>query len=513
MNRALVRRVCAGLGRYLRQQFSTPGKVVIGYDGRRGSREFALDTACVLGAMGFTCYLADDVMPTPRLAHATVFLGAQAGVMVTASHNPPSDNGYKVYWDNGAQIIPPHDKGISTAIDAIDPEEIEVGDANDLREKSRILPHPAEVEQDYIERVLALRIRSGATIPAVYTAMHGVGYASLNRVLTAAGHTQVTPVLEQRDPDGAFPTVSFPNPEEPGALDLAYQTARDTGAKLIIANDPDADRLAVALAEGSGNWRQLSGNQIGALLANDLLANGTPAPKRVVATTIVSSTLLAKLADHYGVHYAETLTGFKWIANKALELEQSGHTFVMGYEEALGYSIGPVVRDKDGISAALLLLDLAARCARQGRDLVDELAEIYRLHGYHGSHQHAITMSGTEGKALISKLMATLRAHPPQQIANQRVTVFTDVSTGIRLELDTGQRSSVSLPSSNVLCFDLADGSRVLARPSGTEPKIKFYFEVRIPMGDTETLESAESRGEAQLSVLKSSLLSSIGLP
>jgi phosphomannomutase len=512
MNRALVQRVCAGLGQYLSEEFTGPISVVIGYDGRRGSREFALDTACVLGEIGITSYLADEVIPTPRLAHATTYLGAQAGVMVTASHNPPSDNGYKVYWDNGAQIIPPHDAGISRAIDAVDPLEITVGDEARLRLRGLIKPHPPEVERDYIQRVLALRIHTGATLPAVYTAMHGVGYASLARVLAAAGHEQVTAVPEQRDPDGTFPTVSFPNPEEPGALDLAYRTADEIGANLIIANDPDADRLAVALREADGSWRQLTGNQIGALLANDLLANGPQEPKRVVATTIVSSTLLAQLAAHYGVEYAETLTGFKWIANKALELEATGHRFVMGYEEALGYSIGPVVRDKDGISAALLLLDLAAHCAQKGRTLVDELVRIYRTHGYYGSLQHGIKMEGTEGKVQIAAIMSQLRSNPPREIGNRPITAITDVGTGVRLDLETGESRAVALPPSNVLCFDLADGSRVLARPSGTEPKIKFYFEVRIPMGEREALTSAEARADAQLQVLKSSLLEHIGL-
>ena len=494
------------------KQFSGEKSVVIGFDGRRGSREFALDTACILGAMGIRCYLADEVVPTPRLAHATVFLGAQAGVMVTASHNPPSDNGYKVYWVNGAQIIPPHDNGISKAIDALDPNEISVGDENELRAQGLLRPHPPEVEKDYIKRVLDLRIRSGSSLPAVYSAMHGVGYASLNRVLQAAGHTQVTAVPEQRDPDGAFPTVQFPNPEEPGALDLSYRTADQVGAALIIANDPDADRLAVALREPSGGWRQLTGNQIGTLLANDLLANGAQGDNRVVATTIVSSTLLSALAAHFGAGYAETLTGFKWIANKALELEATGHRFVMGYEEALGYSIGPVVRDKDGISAALILLDLAAHCANEGRNLVDELLQIYRQHGYYGSHQHAIKMAGSQGKEHINQIMTALREQAPDTIGGRKVTAISDIASGIRLEVATGVTEVIPLPPSNVLCFDLEDGSRVLARPSGTEPKIKFYFEVRLPMEEQESLRAVEARADIELQHLTTSLLSGIGL-
>jgi phosphomannomutase len=512
MNRALVQRVCAGLGHYMSAQFSGDKAVVIGFDGRRGSKEFALDTACILGAMGIRCYLADEVLPTPRLAHATVFLGAQAGVMVTASHNPPSDNGYKVYWQNGAQIIPPHDKGISDAIDALDPRAIQVGDEAELRARGLIAAHPESVEQDYIQQVLGLRIRGGSSLPAVYSAMHGVGYASLNRVLTAAGHDQVTAVAEQRDPDGAFPTVQFPNPEEPGALDLSFRTADEVGADLIIANDPDADRLAVALREANGAWRKLTGNQIGTLLAHDLLANGEPGDNRVVATTIVSSTLLSALATHFGARYAETLTGFKWIANKALELEAEGYRFVMGYEEALGYSIGPVVRDKDGISAALLLLDLAAHCTSEGRDLIDELVRIYRQHGYYGSHQHAITMAGSEGKEQINQLMSTLRQQPPTEISGRKVTAISDIATGVRLEVSSGQTQAIPLPASNVLCFDLDDGSRVLARPSGTEPKIKFYFEVRLPMAATETLGAVEARADAELQALTASLLNSVGL-
>ncbi|MEZ4322804.1 MAG: phospho-sugar mutase [Myxococcota bacterium] len=506
MNRANVRRVTAGLAAYVKH-YAKHGTVVVGFDGRRKSDVFARDTAAVLAGAGLRVVLFDEVCATPVLAHAVTFLGATAGVMVTASHNPPQDNGYKVYWENGAQIVPPHDAGISGAIDAIASlSEIAVPDVDALKAEGRIRPVPAEVGADYLARVLALRVHAGAErrarLKIVYTAMHGVGTAPIQWVLGEAGYS-VIGVPEQAEPDGEFPTVKFPNPEEPGALDLAIAKAKAVKADLIIANDPDADRLAVVVPEGKRGWRALTGNQVGCLLAEDLLTHGPSDRERLVATTIVSSTLLSRIAGEHGAAYRECLTGFKWIANAAIPFDAAGGRFVLGYEEALGYSAGDVVRDKDGVSAALLFCDLAAKWKNDGKTVLDALTALYRKYGLYASRQVSITHGGPGGKARIDAIMNGLRSDRLDSIAGAGVLRITDVLSGQTEDLLTGVRGRVDLPSSDVLAWHLNDGSRILARPSGTEPKIKFYFEVVEPFDSGDKLEHAEKRAEDRLDRLE----------
>jgi phosphomannomutase len=499
MNRVLVRRVGTGLAAYLQRE-APGGHVVVGYDGRHNSRIFAEDTARVLGSAGIDVVLFDAVCPTPVLAHAVVFTEAAAGVMVTASHNPPEDNGYKVYWANGAQIVPPHDAGISACIDAVEAVDgagLETLEA--LREAGRVRAVPDDAWQDYLGRVLALRVHAdvAARPVTVYTAMHGVGYGSVRRVMEAAGYG-IVPVEEQRDPDADFPTVRFPNPEEPGALDLAKALAAERDADLVVANDPDADRLAVVVPTASG-WRPLTGNEVGCLLAEDLLTHGPSDRERMVATTLVSSTLLSRIAAHHGVQYRETLTGFKWIANAAIPFDADGGRFVIGYEEALGYSVGDVVRDKDGVSAVLLFVDLVAHLAARGETVFDALEALYRRHGVHASRQVSQKATGAAGASRIRGMMARLRDKEVATLAGSDVVNRTDVLTGVSIDLATGSVGRVQLPKSNVLAWTLADGSRILARPSGTEPKIKFYYEAVVPMAEGERLDDAERRAEARL--------------
>jgi len=508
LNRANIRRVTGGLAAYL-QDHAPGGIVVVGFDGRHKSDVFAEDTAAVLAGAGFQVVLFDTVCPTPTLAHAVVWLEAAGGVMVTASHNPPQDNGYKVYWSNGAQIIPPHDSGISDRIDAINSlSELAVPDLAELRAAGKVRRVPPEMAEDYLARVLANRVHTGeerrARLKVVYTAMHGVGTASIQAVLGAAGYTPIL-VPEQAEPDGDFPTVAFPNPEEPGALDLAIAKATAVGADLIIANDPDADRLAVVVPDGKGGWRPLTGNQVGCLLAEDLLTHADPEDTRppMVATTIVSSTMLSRIAEAHGAEYRECLTGFKWIANAAIPFDASGGRFVIGYEEALGYSVGDVVRDKDGVSAALLFCDLAAACKNRDESVLDLLSALYRRYGLHASRQVSIKLSGAEGKAKISAIMQGLRDDRIDTIAGVPVIERTDILAGSSEDLLTGRRTQVDLPSSNVLAWRLNEGSRVLARPSGTEPKIKFYFEVVEPLDAADRLEHAEQRAEHRLDALE----------
>ncbi|MBL8618751.1 MAG: phospho-sugar mutase [Deltaproteobacteria bacterium] len=492
MNRVMVRQTTAGLGRhlFLRAPTAPQAGVVIGYDGRARSRAFAEDTAAVLCAMGVRCYLFDAVVPTPTLAFAVTALGCAAGVMVTASHNPPQDNGYKVYSETGGQIIPPQDAEILAQIDAVvadggKPALMPLAQAKD---KGLLLAVPDRVGAAYIQGVLGLRVH-GDRLPAVnavYTAMHGVGYASLRAVLAAAGHAPVVPVDAQVEPDGAFPTVKFPNPEEKGALDLAKAKARAVQAALIIAHDPDADRLAVAIpdAAAEGGYRQLSGNEVGLLLAEDLLAHGPPAPARLLACSVVSSPLLHRIAAAWGARSVDTLTGFKWLADAALRFtaRTPGGRFVLGFEEALGYSAGGLVRDKDGVSTALLMLDLAAWCAAGGWTLGEQLDALYRRYGLAGSAQRSVKVDGVDFLAKMGRMMAALRGQGPAPLGGRAVLRLRDLAAGTDADLVTGAVGRVDLPQSDVLIYDLQPQGdelslRLIVRPSGTEPKVKVYVD------------------------------------
>ncbi|MFT4622485.1 MAG: phosphomannomutase [Myxococcota bacterium] len=480
MNRAWVRRVSAGLAAHLIEAHGG-GTVVVGYDARRNSTVFAEDTARVLAGAGLTVRLFDGICPTPELAHAVVFHGAVAGVMVTASHNPPQDNGYKVYADSGAQIVPPTDARIADGI----PESlaaVAVPALADLRAEGRVSPPDPAAGEAWLSGALALRVHTGATIPVVYTPMHGVGRDRTVELLARAGHHDVAVVPEQGEPDGTFPTVSFPNPEEPGALDLAIAHAERVGASLIIANDPDADRLAVALPH-AGRWIRLTGNEVGVLLAEDLLAHGPKDKPRMVATTIVSTSLLARIAAVHGAHYAETLTGFKWIGLEAIAFDAAGGQFVLGFEEAIGYSAGSLVRDKDGISTALLLVDLAAHLASRGQTLLDALEDLARRFGVHATRQRSVRLPGAAGAATIRAAMDALRASPPDTFDGVAVVRHRDLLEGVAVDRVADTRTPLTLPPSNVLGYELEDGRTLLVRPSGTEPKLKFYAEAREALG------------------------------
>ncbi|MBW2254332.1 MAG: phospho-sugar mutase [Deltaproteobacteria bacterium] len=515
MNRAMVRRVSAGLADYLLDEvpLATTRGVVIGYDGRHGSRVFAEDAAGVFAARGLAVHLHEEVCSTPQLSHAVTWLDAAGGVVVTASHNPRQDNGYKVYWPNGAQIIPPHDRGISARIDALGPTmDIEVPALTSLYASGRVRAVPREVVDAYRAEVAALRVHRDTGVRLVYTALHGVGAKLVKEVLYEAGHTDLHMVPEQTEPDGDFPTVSFPNPEEPGALDLALALAQELRADLILANDPDADRLAVVERTPDGGYRLLSGNQVGVLLASDLLTHGPQDEGRMVSTSVVSSTMLSAIAERHGAAYVDTLTGFKWIANAAIDHEAAGGRFVMGYEEALGYSIGPVVRDKDGISAALLMADLCAWCKKQGLTLLDQLEQLYRDFGYYGTVQKSLVMPGTEGALRIRELLETLRNAPPQEMGGLPLTRVRDLLTGEDRDPVSGVVRPAGLPKSNVLHFQYGPDVRILARPSGTEPKIKFYIEVREDVAEDESLTAVEERVSGRVDALVASFLTRLGV-
>ena len=476
MNRAVVRAATAALASWLRER--EPGAagagVVIGADARHGSARFADEAARVLAGAGLRVHLLPRPGPTPLLAFSVRQLSAAAGIMITASHNPAADNGYKLYLADGAQIIPPADAEIEAAIRALGPlREIPAGSLDG----PLVTRHGDEIARAYLaaltaEADLGLEADGGPALRVVYTAMHGVAGRLMLEAIARAGFAPPHVVAAQAEPDPDFPTVAFPNPEEPGALDLALAQARRLGADLVLASDPDGDRLAVAVPgpvsgpEPGGDWRRLTGDQVGALLGGYLLDRTAAQPdpgSRLVVTTIVSSTMLSKIAAAAGARYAETLTGFKWIVRGGQD--RPGGRFLFGYEEALGYAVGDVVRDKDGIGAALAVLGLAARERRAGRTLLDAYDALETAHGVHLTAQLTLR-TGSPGD-----VMTALRAAPPAALAGQPVTAAEDLAARDR-----------GLPPSDVIVYRLA-GARVVVRPSGTEPKLKVYFEIAGPAG------------------------------
>jgi phosphomannomutase len=501
MNLAVVARATWGLAQDLLASVPDAAKrgVVVGGDARRMSRELSEHTAAILASAGLRVVLFRTPVPTPLVGFSVKSLGAAAGVVVTASHNPPEYNGYKVYWENAAQIVPPVDARIAAAIErAPSARAIVKGDLEAHRASGLVTDAPDELSRSYLDAIRALAVHPGEgdrSLRIVYTPMHGVGDALARAALAQGGFTDVTSVPEQQKPDGAFPTVAFPNPEEKGAMDLSFALARRTGAALVIANDPDADRLALAVPEGEG-FRQLTGNQVGVLLGHYLLTekSASPGRPRVVLASIVSSPLLGRIAATLGVRYEETLTGFKWIANRAMQLEKEGCEFVFGYEEALGYCVGSAVRDKDGISGALLAAEMTAVLRGRGRSLLDELGVIERRWGVFTSTQVNVTRKGAAGVVAIRAMMDALRAAPPARIAEDDILVVSDYEARTRTELRTRAVTPLGLPQSNVLTFELASGSRVIARPSGTEPKAKFYFDVREEVRGDEPVAAATAR-------------------
>ncbi|MBV8759348.1 MAG: phospho-sugar mutase [Deltaproteobacteria bacterium] len=493
MNRVLVRKVTAGLAAYLKANVPDVAErgVLIGHDARHNSRVFAEDTARVLAGAGIKALLAPRPWPTPTTAWAVTATNAAAGVMVTASHNPPAYNGYKVYWGNGAQIIPPHDHGIAAAI-------AKIGRSDELPMPPIADKHIVHLDESlhdrYLEAVVALRAQpalDGTRLVIAYTPLHGVGAPSVEPAMKLAGFPNIHTEPSQREGHPDFPTVAFPNPEEKGAMDRVLALAAKVHADLVLANDPDADRLCVAVP-GERGFQLLTGDQVGALLA-DYLLEVSPKDKRMVATTIVSSQLLSYLAKQTGADYRETLTGFKWIGNAAMDFEKStGGRFVMGYEEALGYSVGPLVRDKDGVSACVIFAELTAWNLAKRRSILEHLDDIYRRVGLFVTEQVSLTKPGSDGIAEIRAAMKRFRADPPKQVAGMAIDQVVDLSKG-----------EGGLPPSDVLVFKLAGGRRIIMRPSGTEPKLKSYYEVRVDVAQGESIAQARTRGQAELAKLR----------
>ncbi|WNV74840.1 phospho-sugar mutase [Geodermatophilus sp. DSM 44513] len=479
MNAAVVSRAAAGLGRWLTDSGHAGGGVVVGFDARRRSDEFARVSAAVLSAAGFAVRVLPRPLPTPVLAFAVRHLGCVAGVMVTASHNPPDDNGYKVYLGDGAQLVPPADREIEAAIAA-------VGPARDVPTSEDWTALGDDVATDYVTAVVRAlqpeQVPGRDRLTVAYTAMHGVGAGTTRALFAAAGLAPPTGVPEQEQPDPAFPTVAFPNPEEPGAVDRLTALAARVGADVAIAQDPDADRCSVVCG-----GRQLTGDEVGGLLADWLLRRGV---RGTYAASLVSGSLLHGLAGAHGVRFAETPTGFKWIVRAGTDDEP----LVFGYEEALGYAVAPqVVKDKDGISAALAVALLAAELAASGRTLTDRLDELAVEHGLFATGQLSVRV---EDLARIGEMMARVRSAPPARLLDREV-VATDLAQ------ETPAVDAVRL---------LGDGVRVIVRPSGTEPKLKAYLETVVPVHEDAGLIAARGRGADELDRLRDEVSAALGL-
>jgi phosphomannomutase len=479
MNRCVVIRAAAGLTAYLKKEAGaglTP-LVVIGFDARYNSDIFARDTAAVVVAAGGRALVLPEPLPTPVLAFAVRHLGADAGVMVTASHNPPQDNGYKVYLGDGSQIVPPADAQIAAHIAAV----ASVADVPLAREGWETLDRT--IVDDYLSSVVrVVDPASPRDLFVVHTSLHGVGHTTVNAAFTLAGFPEPRAVDEQANPDPDFPTVPFPNPEEHGAIDLALDRARLAGCDLVIANDPDADRCAAAVVDPAvGDWRMLRGDEVGSLLGAHIASRGVT-PSDVFACSIVSSRMLSSIAAAAGIRHEETLTGFKWISRVP------GLRY--GYEEALGYCVAPQsVRDKDGVSAALLLAELAATLKAEGRTLLDLLDDLAVAHGVHATDSFSVRVSDL---SQIGTLMARLREAPPRTIAGVAVERLDDLSLG-----------EGGLPPTDGLRWYTADGSRVIVRPSGTEPKVKIYLEAIEPVADRPALAAARAAAMARLAAIR----------
>ncbi|TGE06493.1 phospho-sugar mutase [Hymenobacter fodinae] len=497
MNRYTLGMATQGLCNYLLQEF--PGqeiKVAIAHDSRNNSQEFARIAAGIFSANGITVYLFEALRPTPELSFAIRQLGCQSGCVVTASHNPKEYNGFKVYWNDGAQVVAPHDKNIIEKVNAIH----SVAEVKFQADESRIHLIGADLDAAYLAKVKELSINPEAIqrqhdLKIVYTPLHGTGITLVPKALAQLGFTNVHIVEAQATPDGNFPTVQSPNPEEKVAMQMALDQAKALDADLVIATDPDADRVGIAVKNTHGEWVLVNGNQTAALLTHYLLSARKAAGKMTetdfIVYTIVTSDVLGDIARANGVTAYQTLTGFKYIAGIIRDLEGQAN-YIGGGEESYGYMIGSFVRDKDAISACVMLAEMAAVAKNNGHTLYQEMVHMYVKYGFYKEHLISLTKKGQRGAEEIQEMMRDLRANPPATIAGLLVVELRDYKTGKIRDLRTGLESETGLESSNVLQFILEDGSKISARPSGTEPKIKFYFSVRQPLASEVDFELAD---------------------
>lgn len=514
MNIYTVRKATQGLANYILKNGDPKKGVAISYDSRRMSPEFAKETALCLAANGIKAYLSDTLRPVPEESFALRYFGCQAGVEITASHNPPAYNGYKVYWEDGAQVTPPHDTGIIADVNAVtDYNDVRTMKEEDAKAQGLLVYFGSEVDDAYMEALKKQIIHPDVIremaddIRIVYTPFHGAGLVPVTRVLSELGFKHVYVVPEQRDPDPDFTTLEYPNPEDPKAFKLALALAKEKDADIVLATDPDADRLGIyAKDTKTGEYMAFTGNMSGMLIGEYILRErtktGTMPENPAFVTTIVTTNLAKAVAEKYGLHYVEVLTGFKYIGEQIrLFEEQHSYNYVFGLEESYGCLPGTHARDKDAPAAVMMLCEAAAFYKKQGLTLWDQMLRIYEEYGYYKESQLAITMPGMDGAKQIAALMDKLRANPPKQFADWKVVQFRDYETGKTVDPETGAEGTTGLPKSNVLYFELDKDAWCCARPSGTEPKIKFYMGVKGT-----SLEDAAKKNEELTDAVKALL-------
>ncbi|HHU36473.1 MAG TPA: phospho-sugar mutase [Treponema sp.] len=510
MNTHVINRATQGLANYFIKTFPDKAKkgelkAVIAYDSRHFSDVFAEATALIFAANGFTTYLFTELRPTPELSYAIRTLGCDTGVVVTASHNPPAYNGYKAYWNDGAQLIEPHDAGVITEVGAVD--EVKSVSKEAALASGKLILIDESIDTPYWNMVKkqlfrpALIREKAKEVKVVYTPLHGTGAMHVEKVLGDLGLTVIT-VPEQREPDGDFPTVDYPNPEEAAALKMAIDLGKKEKADVVMATDPDADRFAAAVPSSSGDFILITGNQMGTLLTDYICLSrkelGTMPKNPGIIRSIVTSAFGDSIATAYGVPTVECLTGFKWIAAVMADFEKSGsHSYIFGYEESYGYNVETEVRDKDGISAAAMCAEMTLYWRSKGKSLIDRLNELYIEHGYFEEKAISKGFPGSTGGATMNKLMASLRSQNLTTIAGKKVSKIRDIQKGVVFDPALPlEKEQTNLPESNVLQFFLEDGTVISARPSGTEPKIKFYMScpVRVENGNLEAAKTAAGR-------------------
>ena len=516
MNIYVVRRATQGLANYIAKVDKKSQGVAIAYDSRHMSPEFAQEAALCLAANGIKAYIFETLRPTPELSFAVRHLGCVAGINVTASHNPPEYNGYKVYWEDGAQITPPHDTGIMGEVKAIsDWNTVKTMDKEEAVKAGLFEVIGQAVDDAYMAELKKQIIHmdaiqaEGKNLKIVYTPLHGTGNIPARRILKELGFENVYVVPEQELPDGDFPTVSYPNPEAAEAFELGLKLAREVDADIVLATDPDADRLGVRVKDRNGEYHDLTGNMSGCLLANYELSqrkavNGSLPEDGALVKTIVTTNLADAIAKGYGVNLIEVLTGFKYIGQQILGFENSGKgTYLFGFEESYGCLIGTYARDKDAIVATMALCEAAAYYKTQGKTLWDAMIDMYEEFGYYKDAIQAVTMKGIEGLQKIQEIMTTLRQNPPAEFAGHKVTAVRDYKLDEITDLATGEKKPTGLPNSNVLYYELTDDAWVCVRPSGTEPKVKFYYGVKgTSLADAD--EKSDAMGKAVLEMVDS---------
>lgn len=491
MNIYTVRKATQGLANYILKSGNAEKGVAIAFDSRRMSPEFAQEAACCLAANGIKAYVFDSLRPTPELSYAVRKLGCIAGINITASHNPPEYNGYKVYWEDGAQITPPHDKGIMDEVKAVtDYMTMKTMSAEDAKAAGLYEVIGAEVDDAYIAELKKQVIHQdaidavGKDLKIVYSPLHGTGNIPARRILKELGFENVYVVKEQELPDGEFPTVSYPNPEAAEAFELGLKLAREVDADIVLATDPDADRLGVRVKDKNGEYHDLTGNMSGCLLADYEIGQrnalrGLPEDGYLIKT-IVTTNMADAIADYYNTGLIEVLTGFKYIGQQILGFETSKKgEYLFGFEESYGCLIGTHARDKDAIVATMALCEAAAYYKTKDMTLWDAMIEMYERYGYYKDDIQSITLKGIEGLAKIQEILETLRKNPPTEIAGYKVLKARDYKADTIQDMQTGEVSSTGLPTSNVLYYDLSDDAWLCVRPSGTEPKVKFYYGIK----------------------------------